>query len=86
MLCKYQYKMTYRYNRNCGEYQCDVEDFKKWFKAAKHTLAILIVTLQNGEQWIWSRTMYRLSKGIGLAKQRGGQNGWQKVRSATAAG
>ena len=86
MLCKYQYKMRYRPSKNCGEYQCDVEDFRKWFKKARNSLTVVIVTLQNGEQWIWSSVMHRFSSGLGIAKLRGGKRGWQKVRSATAAG
>lgn len=86
MLCKYQYKMRYRGGRKFGEYQCDVADFRQWFKKARNSLTIVIVTLQNNEQWVWSRTMYQLSFGVGIAKLRGGKRGWQKVRSATAAG
>ena len=85
MTCKYQYTMKYRGQKNFGEYQCDVEDFKKWFAKTKEFVTAVIVELQNGEKWIWSATMAKICYAEKAYRYRGGKNGWQRVCSPKSA-
>ena len=71
MLCKYSY---YGYdNKDHGEFQCDVEDFRKMFRRrhSEFLFRSCIVELDNGEVWIWSHTCEHRRLGI---------KGWERVR------
>lgn len=70
MLCKYSYQLKYRGQKEFGEYLCDVEDFKKWFRKAKNGIRCLIVWLENGEVWLWQ------------PKSISKYSGWQKALSS----
>ena len=66
MTCKYCYREG---EKEFGEYQCEVEDFKKFFKNRKKTLDSIVVKLSNGDVWIYY-VIKKFDKGY-----------WQKVKS-----
>lgn len=82
MTLKYQYKMkktpyTYGTGRECGPYQCEREDFWRFFNAQRSQIECLIVELEDGRKYI----AYRNDKGFKRrgAKQCCGFN-WERVR------
>lgn len=50
MLCWYSYREG---EKEFGEYQCDTDDFKQFFKHRKNHIDDIVVKLQNGQVWIW---------------------------------
>lgn len=46
MICKYSYRLK-NSNKIIGDYQCDTEDFKKFFKYAKKDLASCVVITKD---------------------------------------
>ena len=79
MLCTYTYQFRYRGQKVYGGYQCDLVDFKKWFKFERRSLRSCIVKIDKGdivECWIWTLDMYRLAM---MKNPRGGHRGWQRA-------
>lgn len=55
MLVEYQYKTVD--GRECGPYQCEDVDFRKFWKVARHDVRAAIVELMDGGTWIYFRRM-----------------------------
>ena len=52
MLCKYAYLTTGQ--KEHGSFTCDTEDFKNFMKYRPRNVTSIIVSLQNGDVWIWT--------------------------------
>lgn len=51
MLCVYSY-MTRSYSLH-GNFQCDTEDFKAFFRKCQSKILVCYVKLENGENWMY---------------------------------
>lgn len=66
MICKYSYRLK-NSKKFLGSYQCDTEDFKKFFKYAKKDLAACVV---ETSEYVYLYT----------EKTRNPYSGWQTAK------
>ena len=51
--------MTLRYGyittagKECGFYQCETDDFRKFWKAANNEIRCLVLEMANGDVWLY---------------------------------
>ncbi len=65
----YNYKLLN--GQEVGWYQCDLVDFKKLWKKMKKEISSCLVKLDNGESWLYVKTIRR-DRFVGV-------NGWSRV-------
>lgn len=50
------YNILYRNGKKSGDYQCDVDDFKKLWRVDKDNIQCAICKFEDGTTYIYSRT------------------------------
>ena len=61
MIVKYSY-LTREF-KDFGEYQCEVEDFKKFFRSRRDTIIECLVRFSDGQIWLWRSYWYFICSG-----------------------